>query len=71
VTSTAAAHERNTALRPTDAWTPPPADVVWFEQPLARAHYLVALRHHNENLYAECVEWLAMWRSELVAEAAA
>ena len=53
-----------------DPWTPPPADVLWFDNPLSRARYFDALQRHNARLFADALEFLALWKDELVAEAA-
>jgi hypothetical protein len=50
---------------------PPPADVPWFDSSRSRARYFGALQRHNSRLYADALEFLAMWKDEKLAEAAA
>ena len=59
---------RNDSAR--DPWEPP-EDAVWFDNPLSRARYFDALQRHNARLFADALEFLALWKDELIAEDAA
>ena len=44
---------------------------MWFDNPLSRARYFDALQRHNARLFADALEFLALWKDELIAEDAA
>ncbi|MHB8488461.1 MAG: hypothetical protein ACYDCS_04095 [Candidatus Dormibacteria bacterium] len=55
---------------PLDPWTPPPDGTEWMRHPRQRANYLAALCAHNEHTFREALDFLELWRGEMVGESA-